>query len=135
MLLGLFILNSRAQKRVNLVLEVDMTKEGERDARQLQIAGSLLRKGCLWGGLHTFALGGGGGVAPGNLETGLLPVFSFTLDSITRLHLQELLICLRPNILQRGNAAGWERVGTQDSLGHILCSGAHLSLLISLGQW
>lgn len=61
MLLGLFILNSRAQKRVNLVLEVDMTKEGERDARQLQIAGSLLRKGCLWGGLHTFALGGGRG--------------------------------------------------------------------------
>lgn len=40
MLLGLFILNSRAQKRVNLVLEVDMTKEGERDARQLHIAGS-----------------------------------------------------------------------------------------------
>lgn len=75
------------------------------------------------------------GDAPGNLETGLLPVFSFTLDSINRLHLQELLICLRPNILQSGNAAGWERVGTQDSLGHILCSGAHLSLLISLGQW
>lgn len=86
MLLGLFLLNSRAQKRVNPVLKVDMTKEGGRDARQLQMAGSLLRKGCRRGGLHTFGLGRGG--ALGNLEIGFLPGFSFTLDSVTRLHLQ-----------------------------------------------
>lgn len=50
-------MNSRAQKRVNPVLKVDVPKEGERDARQLQIAGSLLRKGRCCGGLHTFGLG------------------------------------------------------------------------------
>lgn len=53
----MFILNSRAEKCVNPVLKVHVTKEGERDARQLQISGSLLRKRCCRGGLHTFGLG------------------------------------------------------------------------------
>ena len=81
-------------------------REGKEDARKLQTAGSLLRKGhwqTWFGSIWTLE-----GDDPGDWEpASCLNPPSPSIPSLSTAH-RELPMCLWPNILPRGNAIGWK---------------------------